>query len=204
MRVFLCTKNTHQKELMANHNTPPWVLIFVALIGATGVVLAAVLSRPQRDSTPNPIVNGIAIAAPTISTSMPQQACIVPQLERLDQVAAEIAISQLGLRTVKSAQYNAEVASGLVLSQDPPVGKKLEPCEGDIVIVVSLGPLPTLVPPTETSLPPTPILPTIPPNVPPTVSSTAKPMQSIAFLSWTMRARMPTARAGLGATVPLG
>lgn len=134
---------------MGDRNTPSWVLILVALIGAVGVVLAAVLSRPQPNLTPNPGV-AIAVEATRSSTSISPQACVIPQVERLDQNAAEIAIAALGLQIVKSTEYNAETASGLVLFQDPPAGNKLSPCNGEVVVVISLGPVPKPISPTPT------------------------------------------------------
>jgi len=148
---------------MGDRNAPSWVLILVALIGAIGVVLAAVLSRPQPNLTQNPSVP-IAVEAAGKSTSTSPQACVIPYVERLDQNAAEIAIAQLGLQIVKSTDYNAEIASGLVLSQDPPAGNKLSPCKGEVFVVISLGPVPTPIPPapTFTSTPAPPIVMSLP------------------------------------------
>ena len=90
---------------------------------------------------------------PTNQPSLtPIQTCIVPHIEGLDQKAAELALSQLGLRIVRTTQFNTAIPANIVISQDPPSGTRLSPCQGDVVTVLSLGPTPTPAPLTTTNL----------------------------------------------------
>jgi hypothetical protein len=79
-------------------------------------------------------------------------------------------LASVGLQPVQSTQYDPDVAEGTVISQEPPAGTRMEPCEADVTLVISLGPAPepteaptatnTPIPPTPTSTstpaPPTP------------------------------------------------
>ncbi len=75
--------------------------------------------------------------------------CIVPHVVGMDEEAARRSLVDLGLTPVKSNEYSDSVAAGLVISLDPAPGTQLEPCEGDVVMVVSLGPREPAVAPTE-------------------------------------------------------
>jgi uncharacterized protein YaiE (UPF0345 family) len=68
--------------------------------------------------------------------------CLVPDVVGQSQEAAESKISGSGLQMVSSSEFDLDVAEGSVISQDPAAGTRLEPCAGDVVIVVSLGPEP--------------------------------------------------------------
>jgi ABC-type antimicrobial peptide transport system, ATPase component len=70
-------------------------------------------------------------------------ACIVPNIVDLDEAAANIAISSLGLQIVKSVRFDSKVPKGTVLSQEPAIGTKLRPCRGEMTIEISLGPTPS-------------------------------------------------------------
>lgn len=102
--------------------------------------------------------------------STPVEICEVPNVMGLDRAAAKSMLVGLGLQPVESNQYDPNVMTGAVISQDPPAGSIMKPCQGDVTIVISLGPLP--VPsstpvPTHTPTPattPTPILPTLTPT----------------------------------------
>jgi regulation of enolase protein 1 (concanavalin A-like superfamily) len=103
----------------------------------------------------------------------PAAICLVPNVTGLDQAAAEGMLTDLGLQPVKTVQDDPTVAKGAVISQEPAEGTRLEPCTGDVIIVVSRGPLPTptdMPTPTNTPVPPTltptdtPIPPTETPN----------------------------------------
>jgi len=80
----------------------------------------------------------------------PAEICEVPNVVGLDQAAAERMLTELELQPVRSNQYDPSVIAGAVISQDPPAGSIMKPCQGDVTIVISLGPLPT---PSPTSLP---------------------------------------------------
>jgi hypothetical protein len=96
--------------------------------------------------------------------------CEVPDVVGLDQAAAKSMLVGLGLQPVESNQYDPNVTTGSVISQDPPAGSRMKPCQGDVIIMISLGPLPVPSPtpvPTHTPTPtktPTPIPPTLTPT----------------------------------------
>jgi len=95
--------------------------------------------------------------------------CEVPNIVGLDQAAAEGMLTGLGLQPVRSNQYDPNVTARAVISQNPPAGSRMKPCQGDVTIVISLGPLPIPSPtPVPTSTPtttktPTPLPPTLTP-----------------------------------------
>lgn len=101
------------------------------------------------------------------ASSTPSEICEVPNTVGLDQAAAENMLTELGLQPILSNQYDSDATTGSVISQHPPPGSRIQPCEGGVAIVISLGsaptPPPTSVPintprPTETPtlIPPTP------------------------------------------------
>jgi hypothetical protein len=94
------------------------------------------------------VTAGCDVATPTT-----ESVCQVPNLVGLEQAAAEGMIVGLGLQPVKSTQYDSSIADGVVISQDPPAGTRLEPCQGDVVIVINTVPESTRAPsePTATS-----------------------------------------------------
>jgi hypothetical protein len=71
-----------------------------------------------------------------------QPVCLVPDVVGQSQEAAESKISGSGLQMVSSSEFDPDVPEGSVISQEPAAGTRLEPCAGDVVIVVSLGPEP--------------------------------------------------------------
>jgi hypothetical protein len=109
------------------------------------------------------VVAGCGTEKPTQVVSSgftPSAVCIVPDVVGLGAAAAEGQLVSLGLQPIKSNQYDPGVAEGAVISQDPPGGTQLEPCQGGVTIVVSLGPVPgptaaPTKPPTPTPIPPT-------------------------------------------------
>jgi hypothetical protein len=98
--------------------------------------------------------------------------CLVPNVVGLDQSAAENSLTNLGLRIVKSNQYSDTSPAGIILSQDPPAQTKLEPCEGDVILVTSLGGLPE---PTDIPIPISTATPIATPTVTPIPTSTPTP-----------------------------
>ena len=91
-------------------------------------------------------------------------ACIVPNLTGLDKFAAEKSLRELGLRPIESNEYSDSTTSGAVISQNPLGLTRLDPCDGEVLIIVSLGVLSTQKPPSTFS--PSPI----PTNTPTSVS----------------------------------
>ena len=124
------------------------------------------------DSAPAEAPVEAATEAPAVGFT-PSSKCLVPDVVGRDQAAAEGSLVGVGLQPVKSNEYNDLVAAGAVISQEAPAGTTLEPCQGDVVVVVSLGSVPvptqtqgpteTFVRPTETPTP-TPVPPTATPT----------------------------------------
>jgi hypothetical protein len=82
--------------------------------------------------------------------------CIVPDVVEKNHIAAEKLIIETGLQFALSRDFDTRVPEGFVISQDPPAASRMEPCDGEVVIVVSSGtePQPTKTPePTKTHLP---------------------------------------------------
>lgn len=79
-------------------------------------------------------------------SNVPLVACIVPDMMGLDQAAIEISMNSLGLTSIISSEFNNSIAPGLVISQNPDAGTRLEPCEGEVQFVISLGALPVASP----------------------------------------------------------
>jgi len=92
------------------------------------------------------------------------QACKVPDIVGLPEAQADSMLRGVGLQPLKSVQHDPTIANGAVISQDPPANTRLEPCQGDIEIVISLGPPPL---PTDTPGPTATFTP-IPPTATPT------------------------------------
>ena len=128
---------------------------------------AGVAQVPVEAATPTPVE--VPTQAPAAGFT-PTSKCIVPDVIGLDIAVAESSLAGPGLQPVKDFRHDESVAENAIISQDPPAGTTLEPCQGDVVVVVSLGavrkptetPRPTDIPasptpiPTETPLPPTP------------------------------------------------
>jgi hypothetical protein len=109
----------------------------------------------------------VAVASTTSASLLlfsvtPTEVCEIPSTVGLSQAAAENMLIELGLRPILSSQYGSNTTTGVVISQNPSAGSRMQPCSGDVTIVVSLGPVPTPTPtyvptdtpqPTETSTP---------------------------------------------------
>ena len=79
-----------------------------------------------------------------LSTNSSQvSACQVPNVLALDKTAAEKLLVELGLQPIISNQYDDHVKAGVVIDQDPIAGSRIQPCNADVVIIVSLGAITT-------------------------------------------------------------
>jgi ribosomal protein L7/L12 len=111
-------------------NTRPKALrlamLCVALLGSL------LLSACGPTFEPESLANRSAALAP--------DACIVPNLAARDQSDAETVLEAIGLKVVWELEYSDTVAAGLVISQTPVSGSRLDPCGGEVALVVSLGP----------------------------------------------------------------
>ena len=65
--------------------------------------------------------------------------CVVPKVVGFDQTNAERMVQGVGLVPVRSAEFSASVPQNQVISQKPDGGTRLDPCKGEVSIVVSLG-----------------------------------------------------------------
>lgn len=99
----------------------------------------------------------------------PVERCKIPSVVGLDQAAATNMLSRLGLQPILTNQYDPSTTIGTVISQNPPAGSRMQPCDGDVTIIVSLGSPPTQTPtPTPTNTPqPTETLPPVSPIITP-------------------------------------
>lgn len=163
------------------------IALFVMVVGCGGSepepapapTEVAVAQTPAKASTQTPT------EAPTQAPAAgftPETVCRVPDLVGEDVSKAESTLAAAGLQPVKDFRHDESIATNAIISQEPAAKTMLEPCEGYVDIVVSLGPppVPTDTPPptdtpgpTETPAPPTET-PT-PTPVPPTVTPTPDP-----------------------------
>ena len=93
--------------------------------------------------------NGGAANTPQASQSAaPASVCVVPKVVGFDWTNAERMVQGIGLVPVHSAEFSATVPVNQVIAQQPDSGTRLDPCKGEVRIVVSLGAVaaPTLVP----------------------------------------------------------
>jgi hypothetical protein len=101
-----------------------WVAMGIAVMGCS-------MMTTTTQSIPTPVVD-LALSGK----------CSVPNVVGLDQTAAEGMLVSLGLQPVWINQYDSSAAPGTVVAQDPPAETVLTQCQGDVVVVISLGPVP--------------------------------------------------------------
>ena len=83
---------------------------------------------------------GAAANTPQAGQSVAQAAvCVVPKVVGFDQTNAERMVQGVGLVSVRSAEFSASVPQNQVIAQTPDGGTRLDPCKGEVSIVVSLG-----------------------------------------------------------------
>lgn len=133
--------------IIAADKLPTNIKIVFRVVFFAGVLLSVTIIALNRYGQA-PLTYGSV--TPTLSKPPQPSAslCTVPNIERLDKTAAYNAITELGLQVVKSVEYSTEIPAGLVISQNPLPNEQLSSCQGNVAIVVSLGPIPTPVPPT--------------------------------------------------------
>lgn len=101
---------------------------------------------------------GVATIASGISgyffNSKHEIGCVIPNVVNMDVSVAKYMLLELGLNPVLTSEFNLSVDYGAVVSQNLAAGTVIKPCNQDIVISVSLGAIPTVIPsPAPTSLP---------------------------------------------------
>lgn len=82
----------------------------------------------------------------------PQAVCLVPDVVELDQSVAEDMLVALGLQPVLTIRQDLSLAKGAVITQDPAGNTRLAPCQGEVILTISMGPPPA---PTVQSATPT-------------------------------------------------
>ena len=157
------------------------IALFVMVVGCGG-------NEPEPAPAPTKVLTQTPAKASTQTpTEVPTQAlaagftpetvCRVPDLVGEDVSKAESTLAAAGLQPVKDFRHDESVATNTIISQEPAAKTMLEPCEGYVDIVVSLGPppVPTDTPPptdmpgpTETPAPPTETPTPLPPTATPT------------------------------------
>ena len=65
--------------------------------------------------------------------------CIIPSLIGQSEEIARQSLSELGLTPVETNQQSDQFVAGKVIRTEPPPNTELDPCDGDVVIVVSMG-----------------------------------------------------------------
>lgn len=138
-------------------------LFILCVIGSLALIACGGNDPSALSATPG------SGAAPDLIQTPP---CRVPNVVGLDQAAAETLIASQGLQPVVGREYSDLVAAGAVISQKPAADARLEPCQGDVDITISLGPLPTR---TNTPAPTNTPLPTDTPGPSPTPTATPTP-----------------------------
>lgn len=103
------------------------------------------LDRTATQTTSHtPQVAEWATLTPPIVESTPiPSACVLPDVVQQDENVAAALISSLGLKLVKATEYHPTIRSGIVLTQNPAGDTTFRPCDGEVTIVVSLGPIPS-------------------------------------------------------------
>ena len=85
-------------------------------------------------------LNGTETPSPVQVTPGPQAAsCSLPNLVGMESQAAEAVLTALSLTLQSTEEFNPAPA-GKVVSQQPAAGTRLNPCAGEVTIVVSQGP----------------------------------------------------------------
>ena len=132
--------------------TTMWFMMVVGCGGDTpepapAPTEAGVAQVSVEAATPTPVE--VPTQAPAAGFT-PTSKCLVPDVIGLDVAVAESSLAGPGLQPVKDFRHDESVAENAIISQDPPAGTTLELCQGDVVVVVSLGAVPV---PTETPHP---------------------------------------------------
>lgn len=113
------------------HKAATSLLLMALVLAVSGCQLSSLTPKPTAE-TP------VAMLGFT-----PAAVCRVPDTIGLEQSAAENLVARAGLQPAPRLTYDDLVAEGVVIAQSPPADTRLEPCQGDVDMIVSLGPLPT-------------------------------------------------------------
>jgi len=110
-------------------------------------------------------VTGAASPKATLAPTVPPSVkCVIPDLAGIDQQTALKSLTSLGLIPVKKVEFSESTPEDAVVSTDPPAGTTLQDCQGEITLIISMGPraaatktpVPTRVRPTSTPKAPVP------------------------------------------------
>ena len=113
-------------------------IITVAVLLAGGAYFTALtLSSPPAVAQDEPDAAATGVGA----------ACLVPDVVGLHEAAARHLITFTGLRVAQTSVHDDTHAQGTVFLQSPEPETRFDPCDGDVIITVSLGPdVPTPTP----------------------------------------------------------
>lgn len=91
------------------------------------------------------IITSFATPKATLTPSVPVSVkCVIPDLVGIDQQIALKSLTSLGLSPIKKAEFNSDVPVDAVISTDPSAGTTLQKCQGEITLVISMGPKPVV------------------------------------------------------------
>ncbi len=100
------------------------------------VVVAALLLSSLACIGSNVITPKSTPTSPAEQTSK----CKIPDLAGMDQQRALDSLMALGLTPVKTLDYSETIPADAVITSDPTPGTALDTCEGEITLVISMGP----------------------------------------------------------------
>jgi hypothetical protein len=95
----------------------------------------------------SPACAGPSALAPTATATqgaVQTSTCKIPDLAGMDQQNAMKTLAGLGLTPIKTLEYSTTVPVGAVITTDPAPGSTLQACQGDITVVISMGPSQTV------------------------------------------------------------
>jgi hypothetical protein len=130
---------------------------FIPVLVAAALLLASLACIGPRALTPKPTATPPG-AQTAVSTAAQTLKCKIPDLAGMDQQSAMQSLVSLGLTPVKTLDYSDAIPADSVITTDPPPGTTLETCQGDITLVISMGP--RLNTASTLSVPATPLAPT--------------------------------------------
>lgn len=129
---------------MTNQRLRIWFAILVAL----SMAVTSMACEFSFNFFGGPTATPTAVPATATPAS-----CAVPDLVGMSSKAAESALTDLGLTPLRTAGFSSTVPEGSVMSQEPVAGTLFSPCQGDVTMVVSLGPSAVEASPTPVSSP---------------------------------------------------
>ncbi|NLE99963.1 MAG: PASTA domain-containing protein, partial [Anaerolineales bacterium] len=130
----------------------------VSLMGVVGRLLLPLALAALACA---PLEGLLSSDEPTSAPTEADEGCVLPSVVGMTEAAAREALSALGLNALVVSQRSDTVEAGLVISLAPPAGTRINPCAGDVTLVVSSGAArgkaATPAPPAEPTVTPAPV-----------------------------------------------